>query len=552
MKYVLLSDLSLLYDYRGFPLLDFLPVAPSNAIPQAIYSFLRGAFSPALPNGELKYAPYAIRKLEAALLAGGREVAVVHPDYLSRFIDDGTELIGVSTMDPLGLGPLTMSYAALFRSRAYPWVRKEWEGLIRQINAARAGKKAKLMVGGPGVWEFTIMPEELARLGIDFAYQGEADDIACELFDQVAEDRLDRNAFFTGFMSFDESFKRFYSTEPRFITRRPGAKNYPSLDEIPMIVRPSMKSMTEIMRGCGIGCDFCEVTLRPLRYYSVENIVKEIEVNIRGGFNNAWLHTDEFFAYRHGPLFRPNEEALLELITAVMSVKGVGRTNPTHGRVSIPAAYPDLIRKLSSIMKAGPDNWIGMQVGIETGSDRLAKIHMPSKTLPLRIGPDGTWADIVWEGTMRMTHNYWRAAYTLQTGQDEETPEDNWETVALINRMSNSSVDGRPFEFTVTPMQHVPLGVLRNEEFPENLLDESQMAVYYASYRHLSKMASRDAVKDSSGSYLSRMGMSALIGFGGWVMMKYVESMAKKRGVDLEKAKRYGLDGSAGKLEVTA
>ena len=151
-----------------------------------------------------------------------------------------------------------------------------------------------------------------------------------------------------------------------------------------------------------------------------------------------------------------------------------------------------------------------------------------------------------------MTHNYWRAAYTLQTGQDEETPEDNWETVALINRMSNSTVDGRPFEFTVTPMQHVPLGVLRNEEFPDNLLDESQMAVYYASYRHLSKMASRDAVKDSSGGYLSRMGMSALIGFGGWVMMKYVESIAKKHGLDLEKVKHYGLDGGSGKLEVTA
>lgn len=43
---------------------------------------------------------------------------------------------------------------------------------------------------------------------------------------------------------------------------------------------------------------------------------------------------------------------------------------------------------------------------------------------------------------------------------------------------------GRPFEFTVTPTQNVPLGHLKSREFSSLRLYQSQFAVYYASYRH--------------------------------------------------------------------
>ena len=50
--------------------------------------------------------------------------------------------------------------------------------------------------------------------------------------------------------------------------------NEPTVDEIPDIINPSMHGMIEVMRGCGRGCKFCDVTLRPLRYYPVEKVVK--------------------------------------------------------------------------------------------------------------------------------------------------------------------------------------------------------------------------------------------------------------------------------------
>lgn len=55
-------------------------------------------------------------------------------------------------MDPLGLGPLTMSYSIFFESKAPAYVYKEFKALTFRINRARerSGKKAKLVVGGPG------------------------------------------------------------------------------------------------------------------------------------------------------------------------------------------------------------------------------------------------------------------------------------------------------------------------------------------------------------------------------------------------------------------
>lgn len=539
-----MSDTTLSRNYRNVPLLDFLASAPTSALPKSIYSFLRGPPPPAV-EGRAHLAPYSIRKLEAALLKDipREDVVVAHENHLEDFIDDDTELIGVTTMDPLGLGPLTMSYTVFFESSSPAYVQKEFETLLARINRARAGKKAKLVVGGPGVWELTARPEELEKNGIDFAFQGEADDIASDLFQYMVEDAGERTEFFRGFQTFDAQFHKRWEASSKFISRYQFSRQFPTLEDIPEIVNPTVKGMVEVMRGCGIGCDFCEVTLRPLRYYPPEKVRKELEVNTRAGISNAWLHSDEFFAYEHGRNFVPNEEAIGELVRTVMSTPGIGHTNPTHGRISIPAAYPDLMSKLARLMRSGPDNWIGLQVGVETGSDRLAAQHMPNKTLPLKVGPDGSWADIVWRGTYIMNKNYWRPAFTVQVGQASETPEDNWETVALINRMSNSTLDnGLPFEFTITPMQNVPLGLLKSRDFTSMKLDQSQLAVYYAAYRHLAKVAMRNTTRASSEQNpTTRYVTGALLAMGAWGMLRIVRSICKRGGLDVEKAGRYGL-----------
>ena len=201
-----------------------------------------------------------------------------------------------------------------------------------------------------------------------------------------------------------------------------------------------------------------------------------------------------------------------------------------------------MIEKLSKVVKAGPKNWIGIQTGLETGSESLAKKHMPNKTMPLKIGVDGSWEEIVWQGVYNETKYYWRSAFTLQVGQPGETEQDLWDTVAMINRLSNSVLDdGRPFEFTVTPLQNVPMGRITSKKYDRGLLNEAELSVYYASYRHLAKMAARRK-SEGEGNVIVRAGTGAIISVGGYMMMKVVEDVARKRGVDLAKVKRYGLE----------
>jgi len=543
-RIVLVSDTTLSHEYRNFPLLDFLASAPTGTVPKPVYSLLKGPPPPSL-DGRASVSTYPLRKIEAALRRGysESEVAIVHEDHLEDFINEETEVIGVSTMDPLGLGPLTMSFLVLFGTSAPPYVQVEFESLIRRINRARKGTRAKLLVGGPGVWELTVRPEVVDELNIDYAYQGEADDIALDLFGYLSDDSSDRTEFYRGYQTFDASFHKQWVGNEKFISRYQFSKQFPSIEEIPEILGPTVKGMVEVMRGCGIGCDFCEVTLRPLRYYSPAKVRREIKVN-EAGTQSAWLHSDEIFAFQHGRNFEPNSEAIEELMTTVMCTEGVRHSNPTHGRISIPAAYPELIKRLSQILRAGPSNWIGIQIGVETGSDRLAKRHMPNKTLPLKIGADGHWKDIVWKGTYFLNNYYWRPAFTVQVGQEGETPEDNWETVALINRLSSSQVGGRPFEFTVTPMQNVPLGLIKSRNFSSARLDESQLAVYYACYRHLAKITGRNSLRAANGrNPISKLLTGGLIAIGGRAMLEIVARICEQGGLDLEKTARYGADG---------
>ena len=47
---------------------------------------------------------------------------------------------------------------------------------------------------------------------------------------------------------------------------------------------------------------------------------REIEVNVRAGQTNAWLHSDEIFGFKHGNMFEPNEEAISEVFSAAASI----------------------------------------------------------------------------------------------------------------------------------------------------------------------------------------------------------------------------------------
>ncbi|MEM4374309.1 MAG: radical SAM protein [Nitrososphaerota archaeon] len=540
---VLTFDPSLGHLFHNFPLLSFLPCAPVRYVPGPVYRYLSLPDTPHDQFGRAVLAPYAIRKIEACLVKKSKlKVVVAHPRFVHNFIKADTKVIGVNTMDPLGLGPLTLMFNNAGREKS--WVTQEFEDLMRRIAVARknAGSTAKVIVGGPGEWEFEHRPEAIEFLGIDHVVQGEMDDIIHILFENLIEGWIDNSVFTHGFKTtqFDSHgrpFIRYMKDESgRFICRNPMSKyRLPKISDIPTIVNPAISGQAEIMRGCGIDCDFCEVTTRPLRYYPPEKVAEEAMVNRRAGISNAWFVTDNQWAYMvRDSNFWPNKEEIFRLYRTVLSVEGVVHANPMHATLAPVAADPEAAMGISKIIGAGPNKHVGVQIGLETGSDKLILKHMVNKAKPLRVGVDGSWSEIVVEGQRVYNAAYWMPAYTIILGQEGETEEDSWDTIGLINYMMYENL-----HFTVTPMSLVNLGSLRGTNLLTDVygsLTPAQAALIYICWRNTKRMAEAVAWRIGKDNFLMRLLTTFLLTYGSRFWLDRIEKYLKRRGPEYERA----------------
>ncbi len=501
--------------YRNIPLGDFLGCVPYERVPEPIFKFLAPPEPPLNSSGVARLAPYGLRKVEASLLRNGferKDVVVAHPDYIQNFIDSDTKVVGVYAMDPLGLGPVSMTFTVGKRYRSYDEV--IFQRLIDKINLIRKrmGYKFKLVVGGPGAWQLDLMRKKMDELEIDHVVVGEIEHVARDLF---------------------ESFMRNDAERVLRIT------DFPSVDQIPTIVGGSIQGIVEVMRGCGRGCAFCMPNLRVARYIPVEKIIKEIAVNVAYGEHNAWLHSEDIFLYKleDRKNFIPNREAVLELFRRVMSVKGVKNCHPTHSSIAPVAADPEMIEEASKILRAGPDNWIGIQPGLETGSGELLKRHMPNKLKP--FSPD-EWGDVAVAATVIFNQNYWFPAYTLIVGLPGETEDDCWETVRLLDRLEKevpARVGKEKVHFITAPLSFVPLAALKNETFfnIDEEMTHARFCVIYRSWRIIVREIYR-SLHSLTNQPLPIKLMIDLIGMiGGKLILKKIEKYGKSHGYSIDK-----------------
>ncbi len=458
-RIVLTADGTQMSEYWGIPLLDFFSCAPAEKVPRMVFDFL----SPSVKqeNGVATMAPYGLRKLEAATLRHYKpeDVVVAHPDHVEKFIDEKTSIVGISTMDPLGLGPVSMMFTDGGRMTAY--TKKKFVELVNRVNQARKRNPgAKLVVGGSGAWQMEVQDQQTRALGVDHVVVGECDHVIGNIYNDIE-----------------------FNGSPEFIHVPRG----PKLEDIPDIVAPSVHGLIEVMRGCGRNCQFCEPNLRLAKYYPVEKIIREIRVNTKIGNPNVWVHSEDIFLYKleDKKEFMPNHEAVLDLFKTVMSVPGITYSNPTHGTTSPAMADPDLIREISDVVRARDGRYIGIQSGLETGSCDLIKKYMPLKVKP--FSPD-EWQEVIYKGTRIFNENYWFPAYTIIVGLPGETREDALETIRLLDRMEKGLPReiGNKAHFTVTPLSFVPLGVLKNKGFfnIDQQMDEARFWVIYRSWRH--------------------------------------------------------------------
>ncbi|MBC7131301.1 radical SAM protein, partial [Candidatus Bathyarchaeota archaeon] len=254
---LLTADRTLMSDYHHNEFVGFGTCAPPNFIPDGLYSFL---FFPPIKTKEgiPAAAPYGLRKIEAQLLKENFDALTVDPAHIGHYIDKA-KVLGIHVMDPFGLGPASSTFAAILKKE--PFLAQHFRRLLEDPYVVKAKKKGlKIIVGGPGAWQFKYRPKFVEEHGIDCIIDGEAEKVIGRIMQAAIN---------------GEPLPKYYEVS---------AAETPSLEEIPDIVNPSVNGLVEIGRGCCRGCRFCSVTLRPLRWYPIDKILREIEVNHKDGY----------------------------------------------------------------------------------------------------------------------------------------------------------------------------------------------------------------------------------------------------------------------------
>jgi len=547
--------------YRGISLASFFGCAPAldpnrnhntfwyrvlgqQVTPKVLFDFICNPIEQT--DGRANYAPYGLRKVEAALVRDGYtrdQVVVAHPDHIEKFIGPETEVVGTYEMDPLGMGPVTMTFTYGRKQMSYDEFYSR--DLHQRIVAAKRknGSNAKILAGASGTWQYNYDPAKIEEYDLYGIVEGDLGGIGPEIdgtggrfFDALINGEMETANPFKK-REFKVEIKEFARDGRKYHGRFIHCWDQPSVDEIPNIINPSMHGQVEVMRGCGRGCKFCDVTLRPLRYYPVEKVQKEIEINMKyGGLKNAWVHSDDIFVYGLNPRttknMQPNREAIEELFKGIMAT-GVEHTNPTHGTLAGAIADERLVPNVSKIIKASPSNHIGIQCGFETGSIRLIGKYADRKLAPYQ---PAEWHWVVKNAVKTLNENYWVPAFTIIMGlNNDETPEDSWETIRLIHELETEQPDSK---FTVTPLTFVPIGLLEKSAFFDigNSIDAPKLGVMYKTWQHNFKHGIQKFMrKVGRENPMKNLFFAALARSLGGVPLGAMERYARKKGMEHER-----------------
>ncbi len=435
---VLTGEAASMSDYWGSTSVGF-----ASAIPENYWkSFLKKLFFRVKSNSEGRAlrAPYGLAKVEAALLREGfsrNEVIIADPYKLDKVIGERTRILGIYTMDPLGLsyGSGILYWILKLADLPYgglPLIARSFLYVINHPAVKKYRKNLKIIVGGPASWQI-VDTESQDLLGIDYVFEGEFEEIGPSIFKKIMNGE----------------------NLPRRICAKPV-----SPDKIPIIRTPSIGGIIEVSRGCGRGCKFCTPAQSgSLRSLPFENhIEKEIKINIEiGGHRAITLHSEEYFRYGSRGI-DPNPEKVIELTRrAYKLVKSYGEdysisTDFTTATVVVQA--PKLVKEVSEYMNED-GKWNFIEVGIETGSPELLRRLMLGKVLPFK--PE-QYPEIVEQGIGILNDNRWIVVGTIIVNLPGETDDDVLMTLELLDRLKKLRV-------LTFPLPFIPMGALRGNAF---------------------------------------------------------------------------------------
>lgn len=378
-------------------------------------------------DGKAKYAPYGLRKVEATLLENGfdeSEVAVVHPSNLDAFIGPATEVVGISSMDPTGMGYVSKTYSSIVGG-GESMNAIEFKALVKH-RSIRA-HKPKVIVGGFGAWQLERR-KVAEKYGVDCVVIGEGEEAVVEIFRKAVNGK----------------------PLPSVIRIDKRTENA----QVPVIRHAAIHGCVEISRGCGRNCQFCTPTMQRKTDVPLEKIMQEVKLTIREGSERITLVTEDVFLYgAKNKQFIPNKEAVIKLVKSVAAYPRVKAIQPSHMSLAPVVHDPDMIKELAEILidynwyVHGKKRIVTSETGVETGSVRLMRKYMAGKMLPFK--PE-QWKEIVSQAFGILNDNDWYPLATLIVGLPDENEEDVIETLELID-------DLKEYQAFYVPLLFVPL-----------------------------------------------------------------------------------------------
>ncbi len=291
-------------------------------------------------------------------------------------------------------------------------------------------------------------PDRMKIHGIDTVVIGEADELALDLFhDLEAGDA-------------PELLHTFVR----------------SIENIPMMQGPTVNSLIEAMRGCGRGCDFCDVNKRSKKDFPLARLQKEAKINLDYGFDSIWLDLTRcyFMVAITRTLFQMQMPS--PSYGGCLKSTGARFVGTTHMTLSAVASSPDLIKKMSEIngMNVAGGRWIATNLGVETVAPRMVKKHLGVKTKPFQ--PE-EWGAVVREGSKILNQNNWFPALTLIIGWPDETPDETQYTIDLIEDFRRMNMRG-----LVAPLLYQDFSEKNSMHFGN--LNEAQFTLFWRCWEH--------------------------------------------------------------------
>lgn len=376
------------------------------------------------PGGRALFAPVGLRRIEAALLAGGfthSDVALVDDAHLSSAIGPHTRVIGISTGEPAGLGMSSTTMTAVAGGRIYPQVLLE--ALLKHLHRLREQRApdARIVLGGPGAWQLAGDDVTRRRLGVDHIVTGYAEANAADVFSQLVEG----------------------AALPSVIA---GLGAPP--EAVPPMAGAAAMGSVEVSRGCGMGCSFCTLSTVPMAHLPIETVLADARTNLSAGLQAVALLSEDILRYGARGL-RVEPARVIDLLRRLRECDGLRFIQADHAGIRSVGGFTDAqLAEVAGLLApdASPGTaWVN--VGVETASGRL----MQAAGCTPKMGgiPPERWGEHCSTQLHRLSDAGFTPMASLVVGLPGESAEDIRQTLEWVRSL-------RGMRVTVFPVLYAP------------------------------------------------------------------------------------------------